>query len=719
MSWAIGQRLQDGKYTIEAVLGEGGFGITYRAKDDKGNLVVIKRLNNQMLRHPQFDQLQQDFVNEALWLAKCTHPHIVQIHRVFQQAGLWCMVMEYIDGEDLASWVRRQGILEEAEALRYVQQIGDALTVMHRNGLLHRDVKPQNIMVRSFPAQAVLLDFGIAREFTPNSLQTHTAFLSNGYAPIEQYDSHAPRGAHTDVYALAATLYTLLTGQVPIDSQIRAYHFLKYNDDPLKPPQPLNSRISDRTHQAILQGMAIEASDRPQSVQDWLDLLETPETSENTALVTVPETNETYPNEVGKVSNLPTRPPVDLVPVLALPQSSLQRPSILATLPVLRMFPAPGRSPQIKLPVTSPSREKVLRWLRISVGAAVASTIVGYGVALGFLHHKAQTTLANMEQLKADGEYAECINIATRVPNVQPAHDNAQVLLDNCAGELLTQAKQQASEGNFKEAIEAVSVIPSERAIAQELELLIEQWATDLLQQAIRLYADEGRLEDAIALTQAIPSRTSVAQQLQATIDQWKSEWSTNETRFQEAQQAFDDGDWYRAREKANALSTPHWQAQAVDIVQESDAQIVAIEAEQRRQAEAEERQRAEEERRKAEEAAFSEAEEKCQSSNGRDWREQCRDFKQLCEARGGRFEADGDFIGCIIEPEKEKQDNRPEEQQDDRPDHQSDDREEQQTRTGGDRYPILIMRRGESPFALTQRIYCRCDPQDVIASLS
>lgn len=270
MSWGRGQNLQGGKYTIEKTLGEGGFGITYLARQNNSQLVVIKTLNNDVRRRPDFTKFQQDFLNEALRLAKCSHPHIVQIYEVFQEGLLWCMAMEYINGEDLASYLSNRGTLPEVEALRYIQQIGDALTTVHRQGLLHRDIKPHNIMVRYGTSNAVLIDFGIAREFTVNQTQTHTQFLSNGYAPIEQYDRRAKRGAYTDTYALAATLYSILTGEVPVDSQIRAYNILKYNKDPLNAPQSINPKISKTINNIILKGMDVDPEKRPQTLDEWL-----------------------------------------------------------------------------------------------------------------------------------------------------------------------------------------------------------------------------------------------------------------------------------------------------------------------------------------------------------------------------------------------------------------------------------------------------------------
>lgn len=272
MVWAAGQLLYGGRYAIEAQLGQGGFGITYLARDRKGNLVVIKTLKDEVLTDPEFTQFrekfQRDFRDEALRLALCRHPHIVQVENCFHEGQLPCIAMEYVEGEELRQRVKKQGALSEPEALLYIRQIGEALTVIHDKGLLHRDVKPHNIMVRKTKLEAVLIDFGIAREFIPDMTLTHTQALTHGFAPIEQYAEQAKRGEYTDVYALAGTLYYLLTAKVPTPAPARAAKIS------LEPPQQINSSISNRVAWAIVKGMAFEPEERPQSVQDWLKLLE-------------------------------------------------------------------------------------------------------------------------------------------------------------------------------------------------------------------------------------------------------------------------------------------------------------------------------------------------------------------------------------------------------------------------------------------------------------
>ncbi len=268
--WQGGHELQNGKYTIERDIAEGGFGITYLATDEYNQRVVIKTLNEKVQKRADFAKLQQDFLNEAVKLAKCNHPHVVKVREVFQEGKLWCMVMEYIAGENLADRVVNGSVLLEEEAVGYIRQIGAALTVVHNNGLLHRDVKPANIIVRAGKPEAVLIDFGIAREFTPSETRLHTPYLSGCFAPIEQYQTVAKRGAYTDVYALAATLYFLVTKHLPHPALNRVSGVV------LDSPRSINPSISSRVNDAILKGMELEPENRPQTMQSWLELLKEP-----------------------------------------------------------------------------------------------------------------------------------------------------------------------------------------------------------------------------------------------------------------------------------------------------------------------------------------------------------------------------------------------------------------------------------------------------------
>lgn len=265
----VGKTLQRGKYTLEQELGRGGFGITFKATHQYlGQLVVIKTINETLRQDPEFVKFQRSFQDEARRLALCVHPNIVRVSDFFVEDHLPYMVMDYIPGQTLDQVVSFQPLAEEI-AINYISQIGAALQVVHQNNLLHRDVKPQNIILRQGTQEVVLIDFGIAREFTPGSTQTHTGMVSDGYAPIEQYLAQAPRTPATDVYGLAATLYTLLTAKVPIASSLR-------DRVPMPAPRDLQPHLSVAVNQAVMRGMAVEARFRPATIADWLSLLPTP-----------------------------------------------------------------------------------------------------------------------------------------------------------------------------------------------------------------------------------------------------------------------------------------------------------------------------------------------------------------------------------------------------------------------------------------------------------
>lgn len=277
MAWVAGDQLQGGKYTIEKELGRGRFGITYLVKNKNRDRLVIKTLNDNLLQslsQPERAGLENMFYSEALKLQKCHHQHIVQIIELFKEGEYPCLVMEYLGEDSLANL--RPAILPEQDALRYIQQIGEALIIVHKNGLIHRDVRPENILLRKRDGnlEAVLIDFGLALDFDHILTTRRTQEASAGFTPSELSTKGTIAKAHSDIYSLAATLYKLLTGITPVDAVKR-----KLNGEHLVSPKEYNSQISDRTNRAILTGMQLDPKQRSQSMREWLDLLTQPETT--------------------------------------------------------------------------------------------------------------------------------------------------------------------------------------------------------------------------------------------------------------------------------------------------------------------------------------------------------------------------------------------------------------------------------------------------------
>lgn len=260
--------LQQGKYTINTTLGIGGFGITYRATHSHLNqTVVLKTLNESLRQHPESAQFQEQFIAEAQRLCRCQHSNIVRVIDFFTEAGQSFIAMDYIPGKTLANIVATGEPLPEAQALHYIRQIASALTTVHHSGLLHRDLKPENIIRREDTHIVMLIDFGIARDFTAGTKQTHSNLLSPGYAPIEQYLHDGKCTPATDVYSLSATLYYLLSGQPPIAAPLR-------DRIPLPNLRQWQPNLSPGVEQAILRGLETEPDKRPQTVENWLAMLQ-------------------------------------------------------------------------------------------------------------------------------------------------------------------------------------------------------------------------------------------------------------------------------------------------------------------------------------------------------------------------------------------------------------------------------------------------------------
>jgi eukaryotic-like serine/threonine-protein kinase len=271
MELVAGQKLQNGKYIIEHELGRGRFAITYLAKKTDGERQVIKILDPQVLAaltQKESNRLEEQFWKESVILAMCNNsPNIVKVYMPFREGSIACLPMEYIDGKSLAD--RSQKILTEELALKYIWQVGEALAEVHSQKLVHCDIRPANIFLRSRDGlqEAVLADFGLSLEFGMRLTSTRARERVDGFSSPELYVRDRPVGAYTDVYSLAATLYDILTGEPPMSVTQRD------STTPLKSPQVNNHNLSALTTKAILEGLELLPEKRPDTVKAWLDKL--------------------------------------------------------------------------------------------------------------------------------------------------------------------------------------------------------------------------------------------------------------------------------------------------------------------------------------------------------------------------------------------------------------------------------------------------------------
>ncbi|OAT81411.1 Stk1 family PASTA domain-containing Ser/Thr kinase [Desulfotomaculum copahuensis] len=264
-------KLLGNRYEILEQLGGGGMAIVYKGRDAFLNrLVTIKTLR------PEFSS-DQDFTRrfrrEAQAVASLSHPNIVSIYDVGQEAGLQYLVMEYIDGEDLKSIIRREGKLEPARAGEIARQVCDALEHAHENNIVHRDVKPHNILITK-TGRAKLTDFGIAREATAATCtQTDTIVGTVHYLSPEQARGEVA-GPKSDLYALGVVLYEMLTGRVPFAGDSPIAVAIKHIQEEPQPPDQVNPAVPPALSAAVMRAMQKNPDRRFASAREMSRALE-------------------------------------------------------------------------------------------------------------------------------------------------------------------------------------------------------------------------------------------------------------------------------------------------------------------------------------------------------------------------------------------------------------------------------------------------------------
>lgn len=252
-------------------------------RDENTSHITVATQSNKEL----VDKLRKKFIEEAKAIFKMNHPNIVKVHDIFEENDTAYYVMDYIDGKSLGDIVKQRGPLPEAEAVGYIRQVADALKYVHSLNRLHLDIKPGNVMVDA-TGHAMLIDFGASKHYDMESGENTSTLMgvnTKGYAPVEQStQSFTKFSPATDIYALGATLYKLLTGITPPDANL-----LMAKEETLA---PLPSCISKSTHNAVLKAMTLIRADRPQTIDVFLGLLDSKITNSFDDEVTMCEETE-------------------------------------------------------------------------------------------------------------------------------------------------------------------------------------------------------------------------------------------------------------------------------------------------------------------------------------------------------------------------------------------------------------------------------------------
>ena len=299
-----------GRYTIEGVLGQGGFGITYLGIDElHEKKVAIKEFFPQGIvtrnieykdtvtvtfvgEKDNYEKGKERFLKEARTMAKFSKDEgIVKALDFFEINNTAYIVMEYLEGITLKQYLRENKRIAPEDLIELLVPLIESLDEIHSQGMIHRDISPDNIMVLP-DGRIKLMDFGAARDYTEFGEKSLSIVLKPGYAPPEQYQTHGVQGPWTDIYALCATMYKCITGENPPDAIDRLV------DDHLKKISAFGISVSPQIEKAIIKGMSVAAKDRYQNVGDFCEDLyggyeenSEPEAEESQAEPVVAEAN--------------------------------------------------------------------------------------------------------------------------------------------------------------------------------------------------------------------------------------------------------------------------------------------------------------------------------------------------------------------------------------------------------------------------------------------
>lgn len=473
---------QLGDYRLDAVIGQGGFGITYRAFDSQlAKIVAIKEYlpvefavrgaDRQVV--PRGGSFAEDFawgrdrfLDEARALARFRHPHIVPVMRFIEANGTAYTVMEFEDGRSVAEMLREPGRrLPPPDVRRLTEGLLSGLAAVHAQGFLHRDIKPSNIIIRR-DGMPILIDFGAARLAIGGRSRTLTSVLTPQYAPIEQYAMDGKQGPWSDIYSAGAVLYRAIAGEPPPEAASRV------SQDPYK---PLARTQADRFDQnflgAIDRALAFAADNRPQTIDAWRALF-----------------GASLPPLGGVVTDAPTQK----MESAQLAQSKANRTKATRPQPLARTEPTLGSAPRLggvtRAEEVTPAALLVAR-RRLPFGLILAVAVVAV-VAAGLLLARPQLeSLANRVLIMASvAPPAE--TPAAPPPQAMP-QSPAPPVAANSQKSLLDQAQRAAAEARalFEQAKEAADAA---RTMAGEARIVAARAARPGLENAEKVSADDG-----------------------------------------------------------------------------------------------------------------------------------------------------------------------------------------------------------------------------------
>ena len=577
-------KLLGGHYLVVQNLEEGGLAQTYIAEDQhrpgcpKCAVKFLKPASSDAKFLPNVRRL---FKQEAEILEKLgQHDQIPRLLAYFEEKQKFYLVQEFIEGHTLSKELSRGQSWSESKVIKMLEDVLLILEFVHSYGVIHRDIKPGNLIRRQQDDRLVLIDFGAVKQISAPKIGSNFLFSqktiaigTKGYMPTEQMRGK-PR-LNSDIYALGMIGIQALTGVYPIDLAEDAEGEIIWQD---------MAKVSDELAAILSQMTRYHFKDRYQSVTEVLQELQSlageksfmaPELD----TVALEPASEFEREEEEVVATLDKQ--LISKQVTSLETKELSTTKLVSTTD----SPAPlewGKDSRKWLStLIRPHKSQLL------IGTGITSVLVGIFAGYNHIndnHLQAEQALAQIEELQTTAKYQECLQ-QTQIFSQNHTYFQSEVatLQDQCqqaqAEAQLAQAKKLAEKSRLKDAITQAQSITSDQAVYSAAQQLILQWSEKMLKIAYNKY-QEGNLTMAIAIAQALPADSSLGQKAEEKIKHWQEQWQQNQDYLTTAQQQLKAGRWQDAIKTAKKVEqTDYWQGQSQPIIQQAQARINAAQA--------------------------------------------------------------------------------------------------------------------------------------------
>ena len=620
-------KLLGGHYRVIRNLGEGGLAKTYIAEDlhRPGHPKCAVKFLQPANKDPNFlPSARRLFHQEAEILEKLgQHDQIPRLLAYFEENQEFYLVQEFIEGNTLCKEMKPGQRWSESKVIQMLQDALPVLEFVHSHKVIHRDLKPNNMIRRHKDGRLVLIDFGAVKQIrAPRTIanmpltQTTISIGTQGYTPTEQLRGK-PR-FNSDIYALGMICIQALTGVAPlrlredkhgeviwqnlvqvsdelaiIISNMVRYHFPNRYQSATEVLQALQTLVNQNPLiSATLITKQVKQKAEPQEEERSSLAFPTDSFTSSKNLPSIHANKVVHDTEVDQALQASQRlfNHDQLIPATSVARQGSQKVAPKKQkrngLVLPANLPAPSTNLQsIHTPIFVPLNKSLLL-----IGAGIVSVFASIFASYTYMTHKdnnllrAQSALGQIEVLKEAEKYQECLQLAqTFLQDYSRLHREVQKLQSRCQeGQIqrqLIEARKLAQQSRFRDAIILTSQVSANSDFYPEAQQLISRWSEEIFQIASNKY-QEGNLKEAVAIAGAIPNFSPWAKKAQETIQQWNKDWAKNQAHLQTAQKALDERRWQDAIKAAKKISyTPYWQKQSELIIQKAKAGIARTQA--------------------------------------------------------------------------------------------------------------------------------------------